>query len=120
MDVEAKRADGQVEKLRADYLLVATGRGPVTDGLGAADAGLALERGYIRVDAGYRTSVPGISAIGDVITMGETPHPQLAHVSSAEGILVAERDGRPRGAARSTTTTCRRAPTASPKSAAWA
>ena len=91
VDVEAKRADGKVEKLRADYLLVATGRGPVTDTIGAADAGLALERGYIRVDAGYRTSVPGISAVGDVITMGETPHPQLAHLSSAEGVLVAER-----------------------------
>ena len=39
----------------------------------------------------YRTSVPNISAIGDVITLGGPGHPQLAHVSSAEGILVAER-----------------------------
>ena len=53
--------------------------------------GLALERGYIKVDAAYRTNVPGISAIGDVITLGTTPHPQLAHVSSAEGVAVAER-----------------------------
>jgi len=91
VDVEAKGADGKVEKLRGDYLLVATGRGPVTDTIGAAEAGLALERGYIRVDAGYRTNVPGVSAVGDVITMGDRPHPQLAHLSSAEGILVAER-----------------------------
>ena len=91
VDVEAKRPDGKVEKMRADYLLVATGRGPVTDGVGAADVGLVLERGYIRVDEQYRTSVPGISAVGDVITLGAAVHPQLAHLSSAEGILVAER-----------------------------
>ncbi len=45
----------------------------------------------MRVDSLYRTNVPGISAIGDVITMGSGPHPQLAHVSSAEGIVAAER-----------------------------
>jgi len=39
----------------------------------------------------YRTAVPGISAIGDVITLGTAGHPQLAHVSSAEGIICAER-----------------------------
>ena len=54
--------------------------------------GLELLRGYVKVDQSYRTNVEGISAIGDVITFGEgTRHPQLAHVSSAEGILVAER-----------------------------
>ena len=76
--------------MRADYLLVATGRGPVTAGLDAERVGLDLEKGYVRVDAAYRTSVQGISAIGDVITMGG-PHPQLAHVSSAEGVIAAER-----------------------------
>ena len=51
-----------------------------------------MEKGYITVDAMYRTNVPGISAIGDVITVrGLTGHPQLAHVSSAEGIIAAER-----------------------------
>jgi len=70
---------------------VATGRGPVTDGLGAAEAGLTLDRGFIKVDELFRTGVPGISAIGDVITMGKGPHAQLAHLSSAEGILLAER-----------------------------
>ena len=50
-----------------------------------------MERGYVMVDELYRTNVPGISAIGDVITLGAARHPQLAHVSSAEGILLAER-----------------------------
>ena len=71
-------------------LLVATGRGPVTDGLDAEKVGLKMEKGYVVVDPLFRTSVPGISAIGDVITMGG-PHYQLAHVSSMEGILLAER-----------------------------
>ncbi len=91
VEFEAKLSDGKVEKLKAEYLLVATGRGPVTDGLGADDAGLTLEKGYIRVDEQYRTSVPGISAVGDVITLGWPGHPQLAHLSSAEGVAVAER-----------------------------
>jgi dihydrolipoyl dehydrogenase len=90
VDVEIQLEDGRTKPIRADYLLVATGRGPVTTGLNAEGIGLQMERGYVKVDAMYRTSVPGISAIGDVITLGG-PHPQLAHVSSAEGILVAER-----------------------------
>jgi dihydrolipoamide dehydrogenase len=91
VDVEAQLADGKALKLRVDYLLVATGRGPVTTGLEAEAAGLRLDRGYIRVDDQYRTGVPGISAIGDVIALGAGAHPQLAHVSSAEGIATAER-----------------------------
>jgi dihydrolipoamide dehydrogenase len=91
VDIEAQGTDGKIQKLSADLLLVATGRGPVTTGLGAEDLGLQMEKGYIRVDGMYRTNVPNISAIGDVITMGAGVHPQLAHVSSAEGILVAER-----------------------------
>ena len=50
-----------------------------------------MDRGYIRVDSQYRTSVPGISAVGDVITFEKPGHPQLAHLSSAEGIALAER-----------------------------
>jgi dihydrolipoamide dehydrogenase len=91
VDIEAQTPDGKTQKLSADLLLVATGRGPVTAGLGAEEAGLKLEKGYIKVDELYRTSVPNVSAIGDVITLGDGGHPQLAHVSSAEGILVAER-----------------------------
>src|SRR5204862_3705047 len=83
--------DGSTKKIRADYLLVATGRGPVTAGLNAEGVGLQMEKGYIKVDAQYKTSVQGISAIGDVITLGAPGHPQLAHVSSAEGVLAAER-----------------------------
>ena len=91
VEIEAQTPDGKTQKLTADVLLVATGRGPVTTGLGAEDVGVSMERGYIKVDEMYRTSVPNISAIGDVITLGSGAHPQLAHVSSAEGILVAER-----------------------------
>ncbi|MBP1603977.1 MAG: lpdG, partial [Acidobacteria bacterium] len=91
VDIEAAGPDGGAESIRADYLLVAAGRAPVTDGLGATEAGLRLEHGYIRVDEFFRTPVAGISAIGDVITLGAPGHPQLAHVSTAEGIAVAER-----------------------------
>ncbi len=89
--IDAQLADGSTQTLGAEYLLVATGRGPVTTGLDAERVGLHMEKGYIKVDALYRTSVPGISAIGDVITLGKPGHPQLAHVSSAEGIVAAER-----------------------------
>jgi len=91
VDIEAQTPDGKTQKLTADILLVATGRGPVTTGLGAEDLGIAMDRGYIKVDELYRTSVPNISAIGDVITIGTGVHPQLAHVSSMEGVLTAER-----------------------------
>lgn len=91
VDLEAQGADGKTQKLNAEFLLVATGRGPVTTGLGAEEAGLQMDRGYIRVDAQYKTSVAGISAVGDVITFETPGHQQLAHLSSAEGILLAER-----------------------------
>jgi len=91
VDIDVQLSAGTTERLRADYLLVATGRGPVTAGLNAEGVGLVLEKGFIRVDEEYRTSVPGISAVGDVITLGVPGHPQLAHVSSAEGIVAAER-----------------------------
>jgi dihydrolipoamide dehydrogenase len=91
--VEAQLADGKQENLKADYLLVATGRGPVTQGLGVEGLGLTTEKGYVVVDRLLRTGVPGFSAVGDVISFGSSagPHPQLAHVSSAEGIVAAER-----------------------------
>ena len=91
VDVEIQTSDGGTKKIRADYLLVATGRGPVTTGLNAEGVGLEMQKGYITVDALFRTNVPGISAVGDVITLGGPGHPQLAHVSSAEGIVAAER-----------------------------
>ena len=91
VDVDIQLGDGTAKKIRADYLLVATGRAPVTTGLNAEGVGLQMEKGYIKVDAQYRTNVPGISAIGDVITLDGPGHPQLAHVSSAEGIITEER-----------------------------
>ena len=91
VDLEAQTPDGKTARISAEYLLVATGRGPVTSGLGAEEAGLRLERGYVHVTRDFRTSVSGISAIGDVITFDQPGHPQLAHLSSAEGIVLAER-----------------------------
>jgi dihydrolipoamide dehydrogenase len=90
VDLEMEGGDGKAQKASFDMLLVATGRGPVTEGLGADTLGLNMDRGYIVVDELFRTNVPNISAIGDVITMGG-PHYQLAHVSSMEGVLLAER-----------------------------
>ena len=90
VDIEMAGADGKAQKLSVDILLVATGRGPVTEGLDAETLGIKLDRGYVVVDELFRTNVPNVSAIGDVITMGG-PHYQLAHVSSMEGILLAER-----------------------------
>ena len=98
VDIDVQGADpstgsgqgGKSQKLWFDLLLVATGRGPVTEGLGAEALGIKIDRGYVVVDQMFRTNVPGISAIGDVITMGG-PHYQLAHVSSMEGIVLAER-----------------------------
>ncbi len=90
-----KHTDGGVtvtlaggKTLDAELLLVAVGRGPVSAGLGYEDAGVEMERGYVKVDEYCRTSVPSISAVGDLIAT-----PQLAHVGFAEGILVAERIG---------------------------
>ena len=69
----------------AEVLLVAVGRGPVTDGIGYQEVGIAMERGYITVDDHCRTNIPGIFAVGDII-----PTLQLAHLGFQEGILVAE------------------------------
>lgn len=69
----------------AEVLLVSIGRGPVTDGIGYQEAGVAMDRGYVLVDDHCRTNIPGIFAVGDII-----PTLQLAHVGFQEGILVAE------------------------------
>jgi len=74
------------KQIEADLLLVAVGRGPVSQGLGYEEAGVAMDRGYVLVDEYMRTNVPTISAVGDLV-----PTLQLAHVGFAEGILVAER-----------------------------
>jgi dihydrolipoamide dehydrogenase len=73
------------ETLEAEVLLVSVGRGPTTANLGYEDQGIAMDRGFVTVDAYCRTSVDGVYAVGDLI-----PTLQLAHVGFAEGILVAE------------------------------
>jgi dihydrolipoamide dehydrogenase len=80
-------ADGKAQEVQADICLVAVGRGPVTEGLGAEEAGIELDRGYVKVDGQLQSSVRDVWAVGDVCT---SPF-QLAHVSMAEGIAVAER-----------------------------
>jgi dihydrolipoamide dehydrogenase len=74
------------ETVDAELMLVAIGRGPVSDGLGYAEVGVAMDRGFVLVDEYCQTSIPTISAVGDLI-----PGLQLAHIGFAEGILVAER-----------------------------
>jgi dihydrolipoamide dehydrogenase len=74
------------KEFEAELLLVAVGRGPVSQGLGYEEAGVQVDRGFVLVDEYCRTNVPTVSAVGDLI-----PTLQLAHVGFAEGILVAER-----------------------------
>jgi dihydrolipoamide dehydrogenase len=70
----------------AEILLVAVGRGPVSKDFGYEEAGVEMDRGYVKVDALCQTNVPTVSAVGDL-----RPGLQLAHVGFGEGILVAER-----------------------------
>ncbi len=79
-------AGGPAETLEADVVLVAIGRRPYYEGLGIEEAGVALDdRKRIRIDAHYATNVPGIYAIGDIVT-----GPMLAHKAEEEGVAVAE------------------------------
>jgi dihydrolipoamide dehydrogenase len=79
-------AGGEAETLEADVVLVSIGRRPNTDGLALDKAGLTTnQRGQIETDHDFRTSVPGIWAIGDVV-----PGPMLAHKAEDEGIACAE------------------------------
>jgi dihydrolipoamide dehydrogenase len=80
-------AGGAAQTVTADVCLVAVGRGPVTDGLGAEAAGVELDRGFVKVDTQLQTTLPHVWAIGDAAA---TPL-QLAHVSFTEGYAVAER-----------------------------
>jgi len=78
-------SEGEKQKLKADIVLVAVGREPNTQGIGAEEIGLELERGYIKVDERLKTSRPNVYAIGDVIG-----GMMLAHVASHEGIVAVE------------------------------
>ena len=78
--------DGKAQKLDADRLIVSVGRIPNTDGLNVEAVGLQLtERGQINVDGHCRTNLPGVWAIGDVVS-----GPMLAHKAMEEGVMVAE------------------------------
>jgi dihydrolipoamide dehydrogenase len=91
VEVGFRTAQGEAKTVTAEVLLVAVGRGPVSDGLNLESTKVELDRGYVKVDALMRTADPGVYAIGDVVALPDRPHPQLAHVASAEGIGVAER-----------------------------
>jgi dihydrolipoamide dehydrogenase len=88
--VHVRGSDGKEQAVGCDLLLVAVGRGPASQGAGLEEAGVALEKGYVRVDERLQTSVPGVHAIGDLVTVPGRAHPQLAHLASHEGIFVAE------------------------------
>lgn len=83
---EAKKKEGQV---LCDQVLLATGRTPVTEGLFGPEATPEMDRGFIVIDEGCQTSIPGLYAIGDV-TAGS---PQLAHYASAQAKALADRLG---------------------------
>lgn len=73
------------ERLKAEVLLVAVGRRPVTEDAGLDTTKVALDRGFVKVDPMMRTSEPSIYAIGDIV-----PTAMLAHLASHEGIVAAE------------------------------
>ncbi len=81
--------DGKAHKEEFDKLIVAVGRKPYTKGLGCDVAGVALdERGFVKVDGHYKTSAPGVYAVGDVIGGA-----MLAHKGIEEGVALAEQLG---------------------------
>jgi dihydrolipoamide dehydrogenase len=85
VEVTVKIGD-QVSVETVDRVLVCTGRKPVTDGLGLAEIGVKMDaRGFVLADPSFKTNVPGVWAIGDVI--GGL---MLAHKAEEEGIAMAE------------------------------
>ena len=77
---------GEAETIKADIALVAVGRHPTSESLGLDDVGVALsDRGRIRVDSRFETSVEDIYAIGDVID-----GPMLAHKAEEDGVAAVE------------------------------
>jgi dihydrolipoamide dehydrogenase len=73
------------ETVEAELLLVAVGRGPVTEGLGFDEVGVKMDRGFVLTNERLATSVPGVYAVGDIV-----PGLQLAHRGFQQGIFVAE------------------------------
>ncbi|MBK8563860.1 MAG: dihydrolipoyl dehydrogenase [Saprospiraceae bacterium] len=79
------RKTGAENIIECDVVLSAAGVTPNTENLGLEALGITTDRGVVKVDEFYRTNVPGIYAIGDIV-----PGPALAHVASAEGIICVE------------------------------
>jgi dihydrolipoamide dehydrogenase len=85
-------ANGKVEEVEAEKLLVAVGRAPNTAAIGLENTKVVLDRGFIKVNEYQQTAEPGIYAIGDVVA----GTPQLAHVATAQGMVaVAKIAGKP-------------------------
>jgi dihydrolipoamide dehydrogenase len=82
VEIEGKKG---AETLTADVVLSAVGIQSNIEGIGLEELGIAVERDKIVVDKFYRTNVPGVYAIGDIV-----PGPALAHVASAEGVCCVE------------------------------
>ena len=83
--VSVKTAKGE-EKIECDVVLSAVGIAPNIEGIGLEDEGVMTDKGKIVVDDYYKTNIPGIYAIGDIVH-----GPALAHVSSAEAIICVEK-----------------------------
>ncbi len=81
--VKITLADGKT--FEADIMLVAVGRGPVTEGLGYEEAGVTMDRGFVITNERLHTGVGNIYAVGDIV-----PGLQLAHRGFQQGIFVAE------------------------------
>ncbi|MBX3017282.1 MAG: dihydrolipoyl dehydrogenase [Bdellovibrionaceae bacterium] len=78
--------DNSQKTLQGNVVLVSTGRRPFSKGLGLEELGVEIDkRGFVQIDKHYRTNVPGIYAIGDLV-----PGPMLAHKAEEEGVAVAE------------------------------
>ncbi len=79
--------DGKTNKIKGDKILVSVGRRPNTADLGLADVGIQVDnRGFIKIDENYKTSVDTIYAVGDCV-----PGPMLAHKGSEEGVAAVEK-----------------------------
>ncbi|QNF31611.1 dihydrolipoyl dehydrogenase [Adhaeribacter swui] len=83
--VKIKTQKGE-ETITCDVVLSAVGVATNLEGIGLEETGVKVEKGRVIVDEFYRTNVPGVYAIGDIV-MG----PALAHVASAEGIICVEK-----------------------------
>jgi dihydrolipoamide dehydrogenase len=86
VEVAFQTDKGELKNISAEKLLMATGRAPNSANLGLEKLGVAMDRGFIKVDGYMQTSVAGVYAIGDVV-----PTPLLAHVAFQEGIVAVEK-----------------------------